>query len=400
MTEESQTSQGSTKNTGPARMVLQGNEYNLDLLFKLMTSLPLMTFDKSELNDENDPRFMPEFIAGEENISSEELATQVRNNQAVLLYRQDGKYTMLFGRGRMEATDAGPESERHPEGKHMGRLISAPMLKKARLSAAPQLQHAPARQKIESVKPDDHDSRHEQRGQRDSGERRHAPSDWRRPNANAPRVVGDLEAFSQSVRKQVVVEPGTDQEIEMFEEWKRTPGVCFVLDTNVLMKSPMSAVFSFGAADVYVPMKVIGELEGVSRNADHIGQRAHDAQQCIERLIGTGAKVSGKVSMVETPGNILGASGYFILQSESFKSMLPREYSVKEPDNQILNVAKALQAARKASVVVLVTRDINLRLKAASIAVPAVTFPLEKRPAYAPRSFNKRDRANSRQEQQ
>jgi PhoH-like ATPase len=161
----------------------------------------------------------------------------------------------------------------------------------------------------------------------------------------------------------------------------------FVLDTNVLMHDPTS-IFRFQEHDVYLPMVVLEELDAnkkglseasrnvrqVSRFLDDLMRDATkdqiDAGLALENLFGANTSAAAAKS-VRTPGRLF-------FQTRQLTSALPDYLPGHGVDNAILAMTLALQALHHESRVTLVSKDINLRIKAAVVGVHAEDYYSDK----------------------
>ena len=161
----------------------------------------------------------------------------------------------------------------------------------------------------------------------------------------------------------------------------------FVLDTNVLMHDPTS-IFRFQEHDVYLPMVVLEELDAnkkglseasrnvrqVSRFLDDLMRDATkdeiDAGLPLENLFGANTSAAAAKS-VRTPGRLF-------FQTRQLTSALPDYLPGHGVDNAILAMTLALQALHHESRVTLVSKDINLRIKAAVVGVHAEDYYSDK----------------------
>nr|WP_220486497.1 PhoH family protein [Luteimonas sp. MC1782] len=142
----------------------------------------------------------------------------------------------------------------------------------------------------------------------------------------------------------------------------------YVLDTNVLMHDP-TALFKFEEHDVYLPMQVIEELDNGKKGTTEASRNARQASRFINELIeAQGADRIASGLRLERPGGLqlrgTGSSGCL-----RFQTTAPREdagsFAVAGPDNRILGAILDLRRAEPDHPVVFVSKDINLRIKAA-----------------------------------
>ncbi len=146
----------------------------------------------------------------------------------------------------------------------------------------------------------------------------------------------------------------------------------FVLDTNVLMHDP-TALFRFQEHDVFLPMVVLEELDRskkglseVSRNVRQVS-RFMDAllQACGAQQIEAGLPLNAAYQ-IESPQT---CSGRLFFQTRAMLSDLPQSLPGNVADNSILGTALALQEERPDTMVSLISKDINLRIKASIVGI-------------------------------
>lgn len=148
----------------------------------------------------------------------------------------------------------------------------------------------------------------------------------------------------------------------------------FVLDTNVLMHDPAS-IFRFHEHDIFIPMIVLEELDNNKRGSSEASRNARLASRFIEELMSDGARreiEKGLQLPAPESGNI--TSGRLFLQTRELSYELPKNLPGNKADNEILSTALALQKEHKKSVVTIVSKDINLRIKSAALGIPAEDY--------------------------
>ncbi len=145
----------------------------------------------------------------------------------------------------------------------------------------------------------------------------------------------------------------------------------FVLDTNVLMHDP-TCLFRFEEHDVYLPMMTLEELDNHKKGMSEVARNARQVSRTLDSLvanageIGDGLPLSGLGSR-EALGRL-----YFQTKLADIEPVegLPQG----KADNQILGVVRALQRDRADRQVVLVSKDINMRIKAHALGLPAEDY--------------------------
>ena len=141
----------------------------------------------------------------------------------------------------------------------------------------------------------------------------------------------------------------------------------YILDTNVLLHDP-KCLFEFKEQDVCIPMTVLEELDDIKDRKKNVAQEARSAIRAIDDIISTAQSPSQitKGVQIALPGKDretkLGKLSIFPDHELTVKQgFLP---DIKNKDNLIINCALHLQTTTTSREVVLVTKDINMRLKA------------------------------------
>ena len=141
----------------------------------------------------------------------------------------------------------------------------------------------------------------------------------------------------------------------------------YVLDTNVLMHDP-TALFKFEEHDVFLPMQVIEELDNGKKGMSEASRNARQVSRFINELIeAQGADKIASGLRLESPGGLqlrdAGSAGLLRFQTDNFDA--GKRFGATVPDNAILGAILALKEAEPDVPVVFVSKDINLRIKAA-----------------------------------
>ena len=150
------------------------------------------------------------------------------------------------------------------------------------------------------------------------------------------------------------------------------PPKLFVLDTNVLMHDPMS-LFRFAEHDVFLPMITLEELDNHKRGMSEV---ARNARQVSRELDGLAAQST----LDPTEGIPLARTGHkeaggrLFFQTMALDARLPEGLPQGKADNQILGVVQSLRQAHTGRDVVLVSKDINMRVKARALGLPAEDY--------------------------
>ena len=150
----------------------------------------------------------------------------------------------------------------------------------------------------------------------------------------------------------------------------------FVLDTNVLMHDPMS-LFRFEEHDIFLPMIVLEELDSNKKGMSEVARNARQASRTLDTL----AAAKGADMNLGLPLASLGnrdATGLLFFQTEPLSNDLPSSLPQGKADNQILGVVQALKTKHAQREVVLVSKDINMRIKARALGLAAEDYQNDK----------------------
>jgi len=205
-----------------------------------------------------------------------------------------------------------------------------------------------------------------------------APSWAQEVEANVD-IDDDLSAAEAALEQIKTIAPAHHLEKQLDskpERPKRTvrtgPPSLFVLDTNVLMHDP-SSLFRFEEHDLYLPMTTLEELDNHKKGMSEVARNARMVSRSLDQLI---AGTSGQLDE-GIPLNKLGnqdATGRLFFQTQFSNAPLPEGLPEGKGDNLILGVVRDLQKAKPQQEVVLVSKDINMRIKARALGLPAEDY--------------------------
>ena len=150
----------------------------------------------------------------------------------------------------------------------------------------------------------------------------------------------------------------------------------FVLDTNVLMHDPTS-LFRFQEHDIYIPMVTLEELDEHKTGMSEVSRNVRQVTRSIDSLIGASLEETVKKLNLGVPLNSLGhsdATGSLFFQTEKIEVNISLGLEVEKPDNQILGIVKKLVEKYKKKKVILVSKDINIRIKAKALSLVAEDY--------------------------
>lgn len=150
----------------------------------------------------------------------------------------------------------------------------------------------------------------------------------------------------------------------------------FVLDTNVLIHDPMS-IFSFAEHDVFLPMTVLEELDNHKKGTSDVARNARSVSRSLDQLM----ELNGHDLTQGVPLSLLGnkeATGRLFFETHAVDVPIPAALPTFKGDNRILAVVKGVEGAFPDLAVVLVSKDINMRIKATTLGIPAEDYLSDK----------------------
>ncbi len=145
------------------------------------------------------------------------------------------------------------------------------------------------------------------------------------------------------------------------------PKKIFVLDTSVILYNH-NAIRSFDDNDVAIPITVLEELDNFKKGNDTINFEAREFIRIIDRL-------SNKATLTRWISLGMPKGGKFkVVMNEQSELDAVKVFGENKPDHRILNAALVMIAENPLKKVILVSKDVNLRLKAKSLNIPAEDF--------------------------
>ncbi|MDP2416954.1 MAG: PIN domain-containing protein, partial [Hydrogenophaga sp.] len=150
----------------------------------------------------------------------------------------------------------------------------------------------------------------------------------------------------------------------------------FVLDTNVLLHDPTS-LFRFEEHDIFLPMIVLEELDGHKKGMTEVARNGRQTSRTLDALVAQqGGDMSQGLKLSATGHQ--SARGLLFFQTEPLDAQLPSSLPQGKADNQILGVVHALRNKNPLREVILVSKDINMRVKARALGLAAEDYENDK----------------------
>jgi PhoH-like ATPase len=141
----------------------------------------------------------------------------------------------------------------------------------------------------------------------------------------------------------------------------------YVLDTSVCL-TDANAIFKFGNHDIFIPLKVLEEVDNHKKRQDSVGANARQFIRFLDEFRSRGSLEKGV--RIEKDKGILKVVSYSILKDVIF----PPDLDIRLPDHTIIATAKAIQANAENENTIVVSRDINMRVICDSIGILAEEY--------------------------
>ena len=189
--------------------------------------------------------------------------------------------------------------------------------------------------------------------------------------SSAARVADESTGPRADVSAPSAVQPKTVKKLK-----HSGPTKLFVLDTNVLMHDPM-CLFRFEEHDIFLPMIVLEELDGHKKGMTEVARNARQTSRSLDALAGAKDADITKGLKLDTTGH-REAKGCLLFQTKPLDYSLPTSLPQGKADNQILGVVEALRKEYAPREVVLVSKDINMRVKARALGLATDDYQNDK----------------------
>ncbi|MGX5173952.1 PhoH family protein [Aliikangiella sp. IMCC44653] len=158
---------------------------------------------------------------------------------------------------------------------------------------------------------------------------------------------------------------------------KFTGSRLFVLDTNVLMHDPTS-IFRFAEHNVFIPLVVLEELDNGKKGLSEVARNVRQVSRYFDELMQDATDKDIKQGLPLGNSPYLPAeertNGLLFFQTTEISDNMPTALASNKVDNTIVNIALDLQNENQDKLVTLVSKDINLRIKAKILGVHAEDY--------------------------
>ena len=140
----------------------------------------------------------------------------------------------------------------------------------------------------------------------------------------------------------------------------------YILDTNVLLHDPNS-LLSFADNHVLIPIEVIEEIDRFKRESTDLGQNARSVSRMLDGFRGDGSLSEG----VKLPN---GGKLKIAFYKNGHSGNGDGAFNGNTVDNRILSLAASIQKSQPKNPTILVSKDINLRIKADALGLQAEDY--------------------------
>ena len=144
----------------------------------------------------------------------------------------------------------------------------------------------------------------------------------------------------------------------------------FVLDTNVLLHDP-TCLTRFQEHDLFIPIFVLEEMDHHKKGMSEVARNARQASRMLDVIVSADGDLDAGFPLRSHSHNA--ATGKLYLQTVALTAELPAGLAGGKADNQILGVCSALAQQQKRPVI-LVSKDINMRIKARALGLAAEDY--------------------------
>ncbi len=163
-----------------------------------------------------------------------------------------------------------------------------------------------------------------------------------------------------------------EKQMREAERNERKQTKLLVIDTNVLIHDPTS-LYRFQEHDLYLPMGVLEELDHLKKGLTDLARSARQATRLIDDIVSpTGVDIKDGAPLAALSHGA--ATGKLFLQTGPIVSSIDSALPKSKIDNQILGVVAHLREMHPGRPIILVSKDINMRIKARALDIPAEDY--------------------------
>jgi PhoH-like ATPase len=158
----------------------------------------------------------------------------------------------------------------------------------------------------------------------------------------------------------------------MARKSSKKPTKLFVLDTNVMLHDP-TCLYRFQEHDIYLPMATLEELDHNKKGMTEVARNARQVTRFLDEIVSSAEMhIQDGASLAEHSHKA--ATGRLFLQTHPITSDVTSILPFSKVDNQVLGVVAFLKQQQPERQVILVSKDINMRIKARALEIPAEDY--------------------------
>jgi PhoH-like ATPase len=158
----------------------------------------------------------------------------------------------------------------------------------------------------------------------------------------------------------------------MARKSSKKPTKLFVLDTNVMLHDP-TCLYRFQEHDIYLPMATLEELDHNKKGMTEVARNARQVTRFLDEIVSSSEMhIQDGAPLAEHSHKA--ATGRLFLQTHPISSDVTSVLPFSKVDNQILGVVAFLKEQQPERQVILVSKDINMRIKARALEIPAEDY--------------------------
>ncbi len=158
----------------------------------------------------------------------------------------------------------------------------------------------------------------------------------------------------------------------MARKSSKKPTKLFVLDTNVMLHDP-TCLYRFQEHDIYLPMATLEELDHNKKGMTEVARNARQVTRFLDEIVSS-SEMHIQDGAPLSEHSHKAATGRLFLQTHPITSDVTSILPFSKVDNQILGVVAFLKAQQPERQVILVSKDINMRIKARALEIPAEDY--------------------------
>jgi len=144
----------------------------------------------------------------------------------------------------------------------------------------------------------------------------------------------------------------------------------FVLDTNVILHD-YKCIDNFQENDIYLPIAVLEELDKFKKGSDQLNYNARECIRELDRITSDDLNLKG-ASLGEGRGTL------FVVTDDKYQKKIAASFPEHIPDHRILSCAYSIAEKKPDMQTILVSKDVNLRMKARALGIPVEDYFTDK----------------------